>query len=121
MTPTPRPRGSRRRRWRRSRGWSRRSRSRPPPRVRSWPTLVAEGGDPTEIVEREGLGQIGDSGELAAIVVRAIEADPDAAARVREGNQKAIGPLVGFVMKETKGRADGGEVTRLIHEHLGEG
>jgi aspartyl-tRNA(Asn)/glutamyl-tRNA(Gln) amidotransferase subunit B len=84
-------------------------------------TLVADGGDPAEIVEREGLGQIDDSPELAAIVARAIEADPEAAARVREGNAKAIGPLVGFVMKQTKGRADGGEVTRLIHELLGGG
>ena len=32
---------------------------------------------------------------------------------------KAIGPIVGFVMRETKGRADGGEVTRLIREKLG--
>ena len=31
---------------------------------------------------------------------------------------KAIGPLVGYVMRETKGRADGGEVTRLIRERL---
>ncbi|MGH2953632.1 MAG: Asp-tRNA(Asn)/Glu-tRNA(Gln) amidotransferase subunit GatB [Solirubrobacterales bacterium] len=82
-------------------------------------TLVAEGGDPAEIVEREGLGGMEDSGELEAIVARAIEADPAAAERVREGNPKAIGPLVGFVMRETKGRADGGEVTRLILEQLG--
>ena len=34
---------------------------------------------------------------------------------------KAIGPLVGYVMQETKGRADGGEVTRLIREKLGLG
>ena len=32
---------------------------------------------------------------------------------------KAIGPLVGYVMRETKGRADGGEITRLIREKLG--
>ena len=31
----------------------------------------------------------------------------------------AVGPLVGFVMRETKGRADGGEVTRMIREQLG--
>ena len=31
---------------------------------------------------------------------------------------KAIGPLVGYVMRETKGRADGGEVTRLIRERV---
>jgi aspartyl-tRNA(Asn)/glutamyl-tRNA(Gln) amidotransferase subunit B len=32
---------------------------------------------------------------------------------------KAIGPIVGFVMRETKGRADGGEVNRLVREQLG--
>jgi aspartyl-tRNA(Asn)/glutamyl-tRNA(Gln) amidotransferase subunit B len=84
-------------------------------------TLVAEGGDPAEIVEREGLGQMSDSGELEAIVERAIEAEPGAAEKVRGGNARAIGPIVGAVMRETKGRADGGEVTRLIHEKLGAG
>jgi aspartyl-tRNA(Asn)/glutamyl-tRNA(Gln) amidotransferase subunit B len=83
--------------------------------------LVAEGGDPAAIVEREGLGQMQDSSELEAIVDRAIESDPAAADRVRAGNPKAIGPLVGFVMRETKGRADGGEVTRLLNEKLGAG
>jgi aspartyl-tRNA(Asn)/glutamyl-tRNA(Gln) amidotransferase subunit B len=82
-------------------------------------TLVAEGGDPAEIVEREGLGQMEDSGELEEIVDRALEAEPDAAQKVRDGNMKAVGPLVGFVMRETKGRADGAEVTRLIREKLG--
>jgi len=81
--------------------------------------LVAEGGEPRAIVEREGLAALGDADELGAVVARAIEADPAAAARVREGNMKAVGPLVGFVMRETKGRADGGEVTRLIREQLG--
>jgi aspartyl-tRNA(Asn)/glutamyl-tRNA(Gln) amidotransferase subunit B len=82
-------------------------------------TLVAEGGDPAEIVEREGLAQISDSGELEAIVAAAIEANPEAAEQVRAGNNKAIGAIVGAVMKETKGRADGGEVNRLIKEQLG--
>jgi aspartyl-tRNA(Asn)/glutamyl-tRNA(Gln) amidotransferase subunit B len=81
--------------------------------------LVAEGGDPAAIVEREGLTQMaGDDGELEAIVAKAIEADPAAADRVRGGNEKAIGALVGAVMRETKGRADGGEVNRLIKEQL---
>jgi aspartyl-tRNA(Asn)/glutamyl-tRNA(Gln) amidotransferase subunit B len=82
-------------------------------------TLVAEGGEPAAIVEREGLGQLSDTTELEEIVQRAIESDPGAAAQVRDGNMRAIGPLVGFVMRETKGRADGGEVTRLIREQLG--
>jgi len=82
-------------------------------------TLVAEGGDPGAIVEREGLAQISDAGELEAIVAAAIEAEPAAAEKVRAGNPKAIGPIVGAVMRDTKGRADGGEVTRLIHQQLG--
>ncbi len=81
--------------------------------------LVAEGGDPEEIVEREGLAQISDSVELDSIVEAAIEANPEAAEQIRGGNGKAIGAIVGFVMKETKGRADGGEVNRLIKEKLG--
>jgi aspartyl-tRNA(Asn)/glutamyl-tRNA(Gln) amidotransferase subunit B len=82
-------------------------------------TLVAEGGDPAAIVEREGLAQISDSGELEAIVAAAVDANPDAAEQIRAGNQKAIGAIVGAVMKETKGRADGGEVNRLIKQKLG--
>jgi aspartyl-tRNA(Asn)/glutamyl-tRNA(Gln) amidotransferase subunit B len=81
-------------------------------------TLVAEGGDPAAIVEREGLAQISDSGELEFIVAAAIEANPEAADQIRAGNAKAIGAIVGAVMKETKGRADGGEVNRLIKERL---
>jgi aspartyl-tRNA(Asn)/glutamyl-tRNA(Gln) amidotransferase subunit B len=80
--------------------------------------LVEEGGDPAEIVEREGLAQISDSSELEGIVDRAIEAEAEAAEQVRQGNEKAIGRIVGAVMKETKGRADGGAVTKLIKERL---
>jgi len=81
--------------------------------------LVAEGGDPTAIVERDGLSVLDDGDELAAAVDRAIAADPDAAAKVAGGNVKAIGALIGPVMRETKGRADGGEVRRLICLRLG--
>ena len=81
--------------------------------------LVAEGGDPAEIVAREGLGQMDDAGELERIVAQAIEAHPAEAERVRGGAAQAVGPIVGAVMRETKGRADGGEVTRMIRAKLG--
>jgi aspartyl-tRNA(Asn)/glutamyl-tRNA(Gln) amidotransferase subunit B len=82
--------------------------------------LVAEGGEPEALVDREGLRQLSaeDSG-LAEIVAAAIAAEPDAAAKVRDGNMKAMGPLVGYVMRETKGRADGGEINRLVRVQLG--
>jgi aspartyl-tRNA(Asn)/glutamyl-tRNA(Gln) amidotransferase subunit B len=81
--------------------------------------LVASGGDPRAIVDEKGLAVVADTGELEAIVDRAIEAEPEAAEKVRGGNPKAIGPLVGAVMRETRGAADGSEVTRLIREKLG--
>jgi aspartyl-tRNA(Asn)/glutamyl-tRNA(Gln) amidotransferase subunit B len=81
--------------------------------------LVAEGGRPADIVAAEGLSAIGGDDELAGIVAAAIDAHPDAAQRVKDGNAKAIGPIVGHVMRETKGRAEGTEVSRLISEQLG--
>jgi aspartyl-tRNA(Asn)/glutamyl-tRNA(Gln) amidotransferase subunit B len=82
--------------------------------------LVAEGGEPEAIVSREGLAALsGEDSGLTEIVAAAIASESDAAERVRGGNMKAIGPLVGYVMRETKGRADGGEVTRLIRAQLG--
>ncbi len=81
--------------------------------------LVAQGGDPQAIVDAEGLGALGGGDELAEVVQRALAADPDAVEKLKAGNMKAIGPIVGFVMRETKGRADGGEVTRLVREQLG--
>jgi aspartyl-tRNA(Asn)/glutamyl-tRNA(Gln) amidotransferase subunit B len=80
--------------------------------------LVDSGGDPRGIVEARGLGRAGED-ELRQIVERAIEQQPDAVERVRAGNEKAIGAVVGAVMRETGGRADGGEVQRMIRERIG--
>ena len=62
---------------------------------------------------------IADSGELEGIVERAIEQNAAAVEQIRAGKVQAAGAIVGVVMKETKGRADGGEVTRLIRQKLG--
>jgi aspartyl-tRNA(Asn)/glutamyl-tRNA(Gln) amidotransferase subunit B len=81
--------------------------------------MVADGGDPEEIVAREDLGAMGDASALEDVVVRVIEANPDVVERIRGGNAKAMGALMGPIMRETKGKADGGEVNRLIREKLG--
>ncbi len=81
--------------------------------------VSAEAGDPVAIVQAEGLAAIDGEDDLAGIVAAALAANAKAAENVRAGNPKAIGPIVGYVMRETKGRADGGEVTRLVHEQLG--
>ncbi|HMJ37412.1 MAG TPA: Asp-tRNA(Asn)/Glu-tRNA(Gln) amidotransferase subunit GatB [Baekduia sp.] len=81
--------------------------------------LVADGGDPRAIVAAEGLGAVGGSDELAPIVEAALAANPDVAEKLRGGDMKPIGVIVGHVMRETKGRADGGEITRLVRGQLG--
>ena len=73
--------------------------------------MVTGGGDPAEIVAREDLGAMEDSSELAGIVARVLDDNPDVVERIRGGNAKAMGALMGPIMRETKGKADGGEST----------
>ena len=81
--------------------------------------LVADGGDPARSSSARASARWAAATSWPAIVAAAIAANADAAEKVRGGNNKAMGPIVGFVMRETKGRADGGEVSRLIREQLG--
>ncbi len=81
-------------------------------------TLAGEG-DPRAVVAARGLGQVSDSTEIAAAVDAAIAGQPEAAQRVRDGNVKAIGALVGHVMKATQGKANPQLVNQLLRERLG--
>jgi len=80
--------------------------------------LASEGGDPAQIVEQKGLSAQG-ADELGDIVDRAIADNADAVEKIKAGKGQAMGAIVGAVMRETKGRADGGEVQQLIRERLG--
>ena len=79
--------------------------------------LVEEGGDPAAIVQDRGLARAGGD-ELGTIVDQAMVDNADAVKKIRGGNHKAIGAIVGAVMKATKGTADGGEVQRLVRERI---
>jgi len=82
--------------------------------------MLAGAGDPAAIVAAEGLGSLdGGDDELEPIVEAALAANAGAAEKIRGGNMKAIGAIIGHVMRETKGRADGAEVTRIVREKLG--
>ncbi len=82
--------------------------------------LVEQGGEPSAIIEAEGLGALGDDdAALAAAVDEALQANPDVAERLRGGEMKPMGVIIGSVMRQTRGRADGGEVTRLVRAKLG--
>ncbi|GAC1323051.1 MAG: Asp-tRNA(Asn)/Glu-tRNA(Gln) amidotransferase subunit GatB [Thermoleophilaceae bacterium] len=79
--------------------------------------LAADGGEADAIVTERSLALAGVD-QLAEIVERAIEQNARAVAELRAGKDKAVGAIIGAVMRETKGRADGGEVQRLIHARL---
>jgi aspartyl-tRNA(Asn)/glutamyl-tRNA(Gln) amidotransferase subunit B len=79
--------------------------------------VVDTGESPSAVVEREGLAAVG-SDELGGVVDGVISANPDEAERVRGGDQKVIGFLIGQVMRATRGNADGGRVRELILQKL---
>ena len=80
--------------------------------------VLAGEGDPDAIVEARGLAVVSDEGALTAAVDEAIAANPDVAAKIRDGKVAAAGVLVGAVMKATRGQADAARVRELILERL---
>jgi aspartyl-tRNA(Asn)/glutamyl-tRNA(Gln) amidotransferase subunit B len=71
-----------------------------------------------EIVERRGLKQISDEGALRTVVDEVIEANPGSVEDYRGGKKKAIGFLIGQVMKATKGKANPQVVNKIMTEKL---
>jgi aspartyl-tRNA(Asn)/glutamyl-tRNA(Gln) amidotransferase subunit B len=80
--------------------------------------VVAGEGDPDAVIDAHGWKVAGED-ELAAAVDAALVGDPGAAEKVRAGNQGALGPLIGAVMKATGGSADAKRVRALLMERLG--
>ena len=76
--------------------------------------MYGTGREAAEIVEAEGLAQIGDEERLREVVARVVAANDDAVSRFRGGNEGSLGFLVGQVMRETRGRAN----PRLVNELL---
>jgi aspartyl-tRNA(Asn)/glutamyl-tRNA(Gln) amidotransferase subunit B len=75
-------------------------------------------GTPDEVVAARGLAVVSDEGALTAAVDEAIAANPDVAAKIRDGKLAAAGVLVGVVMKATGRKADPTRVRELILERL---
>ena len=74
--------------------------------------------DPEKIIQDKGLVQITDTKELEAIVDNVIAANPKPVADYKSGNKKAIGALVGQIMKQTKGKANPQLVNQLLAQKL---
>jgi len=80
--------------------------------------MFEEGVSPLEYATEHDLITVQDTGALTAAVEAAIAACPKAVEDYHSGKEKAIGAIVGQVMKAMKGQADPGEVNRLIKERL---
>jgi aspartyl-tRNA(Asn)/glutamyl-tRNA(Gln) amidotransferase subunit B len=74
---------------------------------------------PAEVADERGLEQVSDEGELQAIVEKVVGDNPDTVEAIRGGNDKAIGALVGQVMKATKGQADPKKTNELLRAAIG--
>ena len=82
------------------------------------PEMWTSGKSAQDIVKEKGLVQITDTGALEELVKKVIAANPQSVADYKAGKKKAIGFLVGQIMKETKGRANPGVVNQLLTKNL---
>ena len=80
--------------------------------------MLVTGRGPAEIVEERGLRQVSGRSDLEAVVAQVIADNADVAERIRAGETKPVGFLVGQVMKATKGQANPGVVQDLLRDLL---
>jgi len=80
--------------------------------------MFQTGRDPGDIVKEKGLVQISDEGAIASAVDEVLAGNPKVVDDFRSGKEKALGFLVGQVMKVTRGKANPEMVNRIIREKL---
>lgn len=80
--------------------------------------MWTSGKAPADIVKEKGLVQITDTSAIVGIVDAVIAANPQSVADYKAGKDRAIGFLVGQVMKQTKGRANPEMVNQLLVERM---
>lgn len=80
--------------------------------------VLAGEGTPEEVVTSRGLEIVSDEGPLLEIIDQTLADQPDIADKIRGGDMKPIGAVIGAVMKATRGQADAGRVRELIMERV---
>lgn len=80
--------------------------------------VFADDVDPMQVVEEKGLKVVNDEGALQKTVEEIIAANPQSVADFKAGKQKAMGFIVGQVMRTMKGKADPAMVNKLVREAL---
>ncbi|WHZ05883.1 Asp-tRNA(Asn)/Glu-tRNA(Gln) amidotransferase subunit GatB [Neobacillus sp. YX16] len=80
--------------------------------------LIENGGEAEKIVKDKGLVQISDEGTLLKIISEVLDANPQSVEDFKNGKNKAVGFLVGQLMKATKGQANPQIVNKLLNQEL---
>lgn len=80
--------------------------------------MFATGKTAAAVIKEKGMVQISDEGSLGELVERILAAHPQSVADYKAGKEKAIGFLVGQIMKETRGQANPAVVNKLLKDKL---
>ncbi|PEB85661.1 Asp-tRNA(Asn)/Glu-tRNA(Gln) amidotransferase GatCAB subunit B [Bacillus thuringiensis] len=80
--------------------------------------LIEKGGEPEEIVKAKGLVQISDEGTLRKVVTEILDNNEQSIEDFKNGKDRAIGFLVGQIMKATKGQANPPLVNKILLEEI---
>ncbi len=80
--------------------------------------MLQTGEEPMKIAEAKNVLQVSDENEIATIVAKVLQDNPGAAEDVKNGEMKAVGFLVGQVMKASQGKANPGLAQELIKKQL---
>lgn len=80
--------------------------------------LIEHGGDAAKIVKEKGLVQVSDSGQLLAWVNEALDNNPKSIEDYKNGRDRAIGFLVGQIMKASKGQANPQMINKMLLEEI---
>ena len=81
--------------------------------------LMKNGGDPKVIVKEKGLIQLSDPAQLLPIINEVLDNNTQSIEDFKNGKDRAVGFLVGQIMKATKGQANPGVVNQLLKQELG--
>ena len=77
--------------------------------------MLETGKRPSELISESDMGGLDDSA-LAELCTQAVNANPNAVADYKNGKEKAIKAIVGFVMKNSRGKADAVAAENKIKE-----
>ncbi|WP_294757891.1 Asp-tRNA(Asn)/Glu-tRNA(Gln) amidotransferase subunit GatB, partial [uncultured Lactobacillus sp.] len=79
---------------------------------------IANGTDPKKYVEDKGMVQLSDTSVLAPMVKEVVDNNPQSVEDFKNGKDRAIGYLVGQLMKQTRGKANPKIINKLLNEEL---